>query len=1276
MSRALSVSSLSLSARGPRPWLPRLALLAALAASSGCADTMVTGPTSDLGSGAQDGHGAVDSGEDATAPKPVDAGDEDSALANMDAPSIDVPNTDLPDANLPDGTGPDGIAHDSDAPDAEDAEDADDTDDTEGPTLPLDVLTPPSDTTPPGPDTSAPDAGKIDTGATDTGATDTGATDTGATDTGATDTGTTDTGKTDTGATDTGATDTGTTDTGKTDTHTSDAGKTDTGGTDIGGTDASVADAGVSDSGTTLPDAGPDVGDDTTSDDTTSSDDTNGDASPDTAKPPLCPPIPPLAAPYANEVHTFRQGYKDYTGAVDLHLAVPAKTFHVPHPAATYPTDAEAPTFEWAVEATNGMGTHGLTSGAFSEGSADEVGLLQFKGVLGSERGQLPLRLKILNAQLRLRTASAKVPATVHRVLVPWDRNTRWESFGKASGVQLGDDAAPHYAWALKPKPGLNVIDVTSDVQAMTDGKAKNHGWMFLPTGTLTSVMVPWGALSKVKHIRVGLKMKTGRRGEVVVNLRHGSKQAILLNRIGRPNCFVNYGVAVPDLDIILDPKAPSSVHALNGSVSPLTGTFHPDTTCVNRPLCPANGTGLCGDQAAGRWWLTVRDEWARTTNGGEVQKAWLELTDVKGKTLTFNFPKIAFPDASEGDLSTVVHASDAANPALRPTLVVTAKAALRFDRPVSGAYPKSSGHVRVLLPKGATDKQDVYVVVTSTATTHAAPPLCAVKVPKGAPPEAVIPLSFGKPGLTKLTAHSKGLQPATLFVEVGDTTVKATPAFSRLAVGSAPRPFTVRVPLGVAGLVGPAGNELVVSVANPAVATVGGQASAKVQLNEAGAYTFTIQPGKVAGGSLITVTDTQGVLTPAYAWVTVTGVPHATQAWHTSPTLQLGPSGVPGQSATVSFQTTVTSRHTADHDTFLVNWRKVPNGAWQTLGAPKVSTVGSPGRLRHTFEIPRPKAGDKHEYLVTHLRNGKLQGAPRGGVVRGPPGKKWRMIAVSNVGIGGEAAESLDTEIASHKPDLLLNVGDVVYPHGEWEHWASRAFLPFTQTASSTVVAPAIGNHDVETDGGAPMAANYVLPTNGPPAPVPGLNYWFDYGHARFFVVNSVSAMPDPAWLVSGIQASPQDWNIVVTHELPVTRDPFKIDRQAKPTVREVLLAAAVKAGADLYIGGACHSWQRYLPVTGVVNTDAEVTTATCDAGPGVPLVYPGSAVWARDFGKPVPAKLKAPMQSYVPEVGTGVFDFDGDTLTVRMIDRDGVVRDTLVRKRCTKQKPCVCAP
>ena len=117
---------------------------------------------------------------------------------------------------------------------------------------------------------------------------------------------------------------------------------------------------------------------------------------------------------------------------------------------------------------------------------------------------------------------------------------------------------------------------------------------------------------------------------------------------------------------------------------------------------------------------------------------------------------------------------------------------------------------------------------------------------------------------------------------------------------------------------------------------------------------------------------------------------------------------------------------------------------------------------------------------------------------------------------------------------------------------------------------------------------------------------------------------------LAADLAASTKTWNIVYTHEPPVTRDPFGIDRQENADVRDHMLETAVEAGADLFIAGAVHSMQRYLPITDVVPT---LTWETCAEGFGTTLFYPGTGTWTRQPSEPIPETLTAPMETYVPE-------------------------------------------
>ncbi len=116
------------------------------------------------------------------------------------------------------------------------------------------------------------------------------------------------------------------------------------------------------------------------------------------------------------------------------------------------------------------------------------------------------------------------------------------------------------------------------------------------------------------------------------------------------------------------------------------------------------------------------------------------------------------------------------------------------------------------------------------------------------------------------------------------------------------------------------------------------------------------------------------------------------------------------------------------------------------------------------------------------------------------------------------------------------------------------------------------------------------------------------------------------------------------------------------------------MEQGADLFLAGAVHSYQRYLPVTSVLAQDPWVDWSSCPAGPGTTLIYPGTGAWTRLPPGPVPLSLEAPMQIYEPRIGIGLFQASTDTLTATFLGADGSAIDSVVLRKCPTPQDCPC--
>lgn len=221
-------------------------------------------------------------------------------------------------------------------------------------------------------------------------------------------------------------------------------------------------------------------------------------------------------------------------------------------------------------------------------------------------------------------------------------------------------------------------------------------------------------------------------------------------------------------------------------------------------------------------------------------------------------------------------------------------------------------------------------------------------------------------------------------------------------------------------------------------------------------------------------------------------------------------------------------------------------------------------------------------------------------------------------------------------RPDLVLHLGDVVYPNGRRDHYAEAFFLPFRRLLADVPCYPTLGNHDIMTEDGAPFLEAFDLPRE----PAGGRYYQFARGPVRFFCIDTFtsSLAPESAqrrWLASALRSATEPWLVVFTHRPFLTASRSRNDAE-NAFLREQVHPLLAQHGVDLVLSGHDHVYQRFEPQDGIVYVVA--------GGGGKSLyeldAHPQLAAAARRF-------------SFV------VVDADHATMRLEAIAEDGVVLD-----------------
>jgi acid phosphatase type 7 len=245
-------------------------------------------------------------------------------------------------------------------------------------------------------------------------------------------------------------------------------------------------------------------------------------------------------------------------------------------------------------------------------------------------------------------------------------------------------------------------------------------------------------------------------------------------------------------------------------------------------------------------------------------------------------------------------------------------------------------------------------------------------------------------------------------------------------------------------------------------------------------------------------------------------------------------------------------------------------------------------------------------------------------------------------VTVPGEIAGRL----ASADVDLVVHMGDVVYPRGEESRYEEEFFAPLAPLIANVPVLPTLGNHDVMTARGAPYLADFVLPQND--ADGSSRFYAFRQGNALFVSVDVESSefgvgSTQYDWLVRTLSTTDAFWKFVYFHEPPFC------SALSNLAVRFILSPVFERAGVDVVFAGHQHLYERTIPIRDFTRT-----------GPGVIYITEGGG-GATLF----PFSQESYSAEVVDRYGYVVGEIDGGTLTLTALGADGTPFDSVVLQK-----------
>jgi 3',5'-cyclic AMP phosphodiesterase CpdA len=254
----------------------------------------------------------------------------------------------------------------------------------------------------------------------------------------------------------------------------------------------------------------------------------------------------------------------------------------------------------------------------------------------------------------------------------------------------------------------------------------------------------------------------------------------------------------------------------------------------------------------------------------------------------------------------------------------------------------------------------------------------------------------------------------------------------------------------------------------------------------------------------------------------------------------------------------------------------------------------------RHAVTLSGLRPGSRYYYRVAGAqKTSSFRTAPE------EPDSGFSFAVVGDSGTGSKAQRAVASLLERMQPDLILHTGDVVYPKGDDADYDPKFFAPYRRIIDSVPVFPCLGNHDVETENGAPYLENFHLPRNDLESA--GRYYSFDWGNAHFVALDSELYYDDEggdperqkAWLERDLGETRQPWKFVFFHRPPYSSSEHGSDL----LVREDLEPVLARHGVDLVFSGHDHDYERTVQIKGV--------TYVVTGGGGKDLYEAGESEW-----------------------------------------------------------------
>lgn len=308
----------------------------------------------------------------------------------------------------------------------------------------------------------------------------------------------------------------------------------------------------------------------------------------------------------------------------------------------------------------------------------------------------------------------------------------------------------------------------------------------------------------------------------------------------------------------------------------------------------------------------------------------------------------------------------------------------------------------------------------------------------------------------------------------------------------------------------------------------------------------------------------------------------------------------------------------------------------------PSIS-LATPGLFVRKWAVSGLKAGQSWTYSIG-TKSHKAHGLPSG---------KVRLAIFGDSGRGLPGQKLVGKQLAAYDPDLIVHVGDIVYPRGRESEYLKYHFPVYGPTLTKTPSVAAPGNHDTAYrdlrayPDGLAYYKLWHLPKFQPAwSKGPG-NFGFGYGDAYWVILDSNTyinwkGIGPQTWLKQELaKGAKYKWRFVAFHHPPFHSSEKKKDELHMKAVVPLFEQARVTA----VFNGHVHNYQHTKPINGVTYF---VT------GAGGAELYDQKIAANKKLWKPFTV-------AYIPGYSFSSLEYDKGSAVVRQIDTKGKVIDTV---------------